>query len=260
MINVRFSTVALIVSLISACGGGGGGSPNGPTMSSIPLSVGEGQVYILNDQDYERYSFLALANTRYSIDVTNLEASSGQIRVEIEGVSARRVLSVNTITSFDFSSEAQTEVVLRVDGLSNAFFRYDISVHYGTDDGLEHDAHYEPNNSLYAAYPLISGATYNSRLARYDDYDWYSIDVVAGDTLSVELVSDPASVAYSLYWQAFNEDGHPLIAEQHVSRGNAGSREIAITETGRIFMRVKGGNPGVDMIYSIRGSISGVLN
>ncbi len=241
----------IFVGLLSACGGSEE-SGNSSDINAQPLEVGT--VYNLTiTQDEEQtkyYSLPVTVGATYSIDVINDISSSNMISVQLMATGfEREVLGRSRMISFDYDANNDGELLIKVEGSSRAFFRYQLMPRPSVADGLvQDDASYEPNNSRYAAYPIINGAQYSSTLDQNDDFDWYALEVVSGDEISLMVSNNIAGTSF-LHPQLFDDSGNPLTREFVVSHTTDLNESINVDYTGQVFLRLKGQSPGTPHRY-----------
>ena len=220
----------------------------------VPQSLEVGQAYNLTITEHEDttkyYSIPVTAGKSYSIDVRNDLSSSNLISVQLIAAGFQReVLSKGRMISFDYAADQAGSLLIKVEGSSRAFFRYHITAHPSVDDGLVQDyALYEPNNSKNAAYPVINGAQYSSSVDMADDFDWYALDVVSGDTLTLWISNSIASAGH-LHPQLYDNQGLPLSQENVVSHTTDLNVQHVIGYTGRVFLKIEGQSPGTPYVY-----------
>lgn len=203
------------------------------------------------------YSLPVAGGSAYSIDMMNDLASSNTISVQLmaDGFE-REVLSEGRMISFDYAPSQTGELLIKVTGSSRAFFRYHLTAHPSVDDGLvQDDASYEPNNSRYAAYPIVNGAQYHSTIDMGDDFDWYALDVVNGDSITLWASNDIASTSF-LRTQMFDQDGLPLTQEISISHTSDLSTQVVATYTGRVYVKFKGTSPSTPHRYDFSLTLS----
>lgn len=259
--KLRNSGLLLCLSaFLAACGGGGGGSDSSPSSETVSanLTLGESQDFELITKDAGFYSLAVEAGNSYSIDVINLVSSDNSITITFNDESES--VADGLMASFDYVATQSGTVTVKIDGSSSGSFYYRISPHLSTASGLSHDdVYYEPNNSQNAAYPVENGSPYSSELGLYDDFDWYSIDVVSGDTVTLNVSNDVASASL-LKVQAFNNDGSPLSQVYTVSHTADLSEELSVTQTGKFFVKIEGQSQGADHSYDFSLSLEGITN
>ena len=255
---MRVLLILLLVSLLPACGAGGE-SDSTNSVNAQALDVGKAyNLTITQDEEQTKYYSLPVtAGASYSIDVINDISSSNMISVQVMATGfAREVLGVRRMISFDYDASEDGELLIRVEGSSKAFFRYLLTAHPSVDDGLDQDdASYEPNNSRNAAYPIINGAQYSSTLNQNDDYDWYALDVVSGDTITLTIANDIASTSF-LHPQLYDQNGNPLTQKFVVSHTEDLNEQIAVDYTGRVFLKLVGQSLGRPHRYTLSMSLA----
>lgn len=256
---MRFKILLLpLVLLLSACNPAEEGDNSGD-INPEGIEVGKSYNLTITEQEEKSkyYSLPVAADRAYSIDVMNDLASSNTISVQLmaDGFE-REVLSEGRMISFDYAPSQTGELFIKITGSSRAFFRYHITAHPSVDDGLvQDDASYEPNNSRYAAYPVINGAQYHSTIDMGDDFDWYTLDVVSGDTITLWASNDIASTSF-LRAQMFDHDGLPLTQEISISHTTDLSTQVAASYTGRIYVKFHGTSPGTPHRYDFSLTLS----
>lgn len=240
------------LSLLAGCGGSEE-SGNSSDISAEPLEVGKAyNLTITQDEEQTKYySLQVTTGASYSIDVINDLSSSDIITVQLmaDGVDPE-VLSRGRMISFDYAASENDELLIKVKGSSRAFFRYHLMAHPSVDDGLvQDDALYEPNNSRNAAYPIINGAQYSSTLNQNDDFDWYALNVVSGDAITLIVSNDISSTSF-LFPQLYDENENPLTRKFVVSHVEDLNERINVDYTGRVFLRLNGQSLGTPHRYS----------
>ncbi|WP_018417348.1 hypothetical protein [Teredinibacter turnerae] len=251
---------------LAACSNGGGGGSAGTEntgnnqVTTQAIQVGEAyQVTLNEDEEKKRFSVPLQIGSSYSVRVINREESSGIVTVKLLETTLSESLSPGRVATFDHDALLDDELVLEVEGTSSSFYRFTIQVFPSTDEGLAQDSGFEPNDSRNAAYPMISGGEYTSYLGLYDDVDWFSLETVSNDLVSLHISNDPTSNS-RLVVQLFDDFGDPLSQQFIVSHTEDLNEQITALESGKLFVSVKGQSRGTDHTYSISMSIEGVSN
>ena len=255
----KICVMAAGLGLLVGCGGAEEANET-PEINAEPVEVGTAYNLTIT-QDEARTKYYALpvtAGATYSIDVINDASSSNMISVQLLATGfEREVLGRQRMVSFDYEANETGELLIKIEGSSRAFFRYLLTVHPSVDDGLvQDDASYEPNNSRYAAYPIVNGAEYASTLDQNDDVDWYALNVVRGDSVTLVLTNDVASTSF-LHPQLFDQNGLPLTRAFVVSPHTGGLNEqVTVDFTGRVFLKIEGQSPGTPHRYSFNMTLA----
>jgi len=91
-------------------------------------------------------------------------------------------------------------------------------------------------------------AQYSSSIDMADDFDWYALDVVSGDTVTLWVSNSIASTGH-LHPQLYDDQGLPLSQEYVVSHTTDLNVQHTINYTGRVFLRIEGQSPGAPYVY-----------
>jgi len=258
---MKIQILLILISIItlSACGGSDGESSKPSDINAQTLEIGKSYNLTItaNEGTIKYYSLPVIAGSSYSIDVINDGSSSNHITVQVMATGfGPEVLGVRRMISFDYDANENDDLLIKVRGSSKAFFRYHLTAHPSVNDGLVHDdASYEPNNSKNAAYPIINGAQYSSTLNQNDDYDWYALDVVNGDTVTLVISNSIASTSF-LFPQLFDRNGNPLTQQFVVSHTENLNEQINVDYTGPVFLKLYGQSLGTPHRYSFNMTLS----
>lgn len=247
-----------VIFLMSACGESADiNKPGNITTQSIGLSEINNFTITADEDPVKYYSLQTQAGISYSIDIINDASSSNMITVEIINTGySPVVLTRMRMISFDYDALETTQLKIKVKGSSKAFFRYEITAHLSTTDGLEQDdTSYEPNNSKNSAYPVINGALYSSNLSQNDDFDWYSLTIIKGDSVTLFIANSISSTSF-LNAQLFDENKNPISQKFIISHTSDLSEQLTIDYTGLIFIKFYGQSPSTPHSYNFSLTLS----
>ena len=284
----------VLITLLSACGGGedsitpdttspeilfGGSGPlpgdpeiidestNEPFPSIVRFKLTEGKNEIpfsTEVYDTKRYSFDAISGTNYTIEITNDEASSAEIEASVrtlicpEGASGTQSQTIPRIStrSFDYNASQNCELIIDINGVRDEFHSLFIDLRISVADGLIQDnATYEPNSSLNSAYPIDAGAQYVTTMGQYDDTDYFSLAVTAGQSIDLSI---PAHASTNPLTVDVLGENKTILEQGLTSDSNTAiSTTINATSTGLMIFRVYQSVEGEPRTYSITATPGG---
>jgi hypothetical protein len=95
---------------------------------------------------------------------------------------------------------------------------------------------YEANDSLAAAYPVVSGALYDSKICTAGDYDYYALTITQGGTIGAAM-HPPAGFDYDLF--LYSSAG-TLLAHSMTAGDAAESLAYTTAAAGTYYLLVRG--------------------
>jgi hypothetical protein len=174
--------------------------PNGTSAVSYPLVFDqEYSSSIVEGETYDTYRFNVKKGKSYSVEISNLNDSEGNIYftgiysdAEVKYLVSGYTIPIGTsmVRTFTASKDSTVHVYLG-DGTSKNNDDYTIVATQETGYGHNHDTKtYEPNSSKVSAYPIAFNTAIDTTLdARTDSQDVYVIDAKKGNSYTVRLVN-----------------------------------------------------------------------
>ncbi len=257
----RYLGIFMIALGLIGCGGGGDDpSQEVPSDESKAINVSspyEGTIERTIQLQY--FSFTPEAGLSYSIDISNQESSSGSLFAGLLE-SDRSKLTEETLVlksstkSIDYYAESNSPILIGVRASGNTFQRFLITVHPSTDDGLVHDqTNLEPNNSLNAAFPMIDQVLYQTDFSKYDDADYYRVEVSSGQTVDFYLENKTESS--TLFLEIYDEDGLPITDRIFSSGSVRAEHSVTSSYDGNIYAAVTQSSPNNNVNYTIQSVV-----
>jgi hypothetical protein len=175
--------------------------------NALALSPGLLAAQTVCDGDEDWYSIAVPAGQMLTIDLTFLD-EEGDIDLEI--LDANGDLLDDSVSGSDDESaateavEVATDVFVRVwlygDGGQFGGNEYDIEATVDVPPTCAVDA-FEPNQTLADAEPLTAGSQAGLSVCEADEDDWFAIDLVTGQELTVDLgfVDDEGDIDLKLF-------------------------------------------------------------
>lgn len=289
MTNKLIVAAALSV-LVSACGGTNSIAPNivpdntgtgplpgdpaiidestgelYPPIIRVPLAGGTTDSPVSTEiYPIKRFSLQALAGSEYSIDISNHTDSQTAVTAKLRTeycpdnvVGARQhTIPRQSTRSFEYNATANCEFIIDIESTSP--HRLIINVHLSVDGGLIQDqSSHEPNNTPNSAFPIEGGAQYSSTMGSYDDVDYFSMPVIAGQTISLTVPNHNSPADNPLRLEVLNNTLNPL-TQQLISSGNTAiNTSINPGYTGKMYFRFFQSTEGNSRTYSFSATPEG---
>ncbi|MEW5855245.1 MAG: PPC domain-containing protein [Myxococcota bacterium] len=218
------------------------------TASAVGPGTFTGQV-CSGDSDY--FKVVLNAQDTLKVDLTFTDAE-GDLDLRVLDASGAQVASSTGVTdleSITYQAPTAGTYTIRVHGFQTAENDYSLQVRVDPFIPPCGDDAQEDNDSSAAPRAINAGTTGNLRICPSDD-DWFSINVVAGDTVQVNLTTSTAGQNLDL--QLTNSTGTVL-----ASSAGAGGNESATTTasaSGVILVRVFG--TAADASYSLAVTVT----
>ena len=158
--------------------------------------------------------------------------------------------------SFDYNATQNCELIIDINGVRDEFHKLFIDLRISVADGLIQDnATYEPNSSANSAYPMEVGAEYITTMGEYDDVDYFSLAVTAGQSIDLSVPAHASTNPLTVDVLAANRS--IMLQGLSADADTAISTTISATTTGLMFFKVYQTVEGDSRTYSITATPGG---
>jgi hypothetical protein len=177
--------------------------------------------------------------------------------IDVRLYSAEEVILTSSVSVTDHervgytnNSASEELIYIKVYGFSTSTNAYDLYVRTTGCDGYSADAF--EDNDMPSAAPLIGSGSFSELTVTPADWDWYSADVCAGGTLTLNLTFSDAEGDVDL--KLFNDSGLQLRS----SASSTDNEQLSYTSTPgeRLYWRVYGFS-GAQNSYDMSVNITG---
>lgn len=193
----KWNLLLLGIVMLAACGGGNDSSDPSNSEDYQQLNLSENQEFTISSESNRLHLIKTSKDKSYVVDVINSEASYSTIFARLLDASLvpitdKAIIIDSNIYTFSYKSNTGEDVYLEISpSTTNRNFRYFVELNHSTEDGLIHnDATFEPNNALLSAYSILADTPYESTLSQYDFYDYYSLPVLNGQSIEIEVINN----------------------------------------------------------------------
>ena len=234
--------------------------PNDSMYIAKPIVLEEEVTSYLSESElYDVYSFDTIAGKTYSISIKNNAASFSMMLYSIgdyadsQKYAAGWGVSLGHSADIEFTATTTGKAVIHLQG-KNVYkgHQYSVVALPSTIDGLKHDKlTYEPNNTVATAAPIKLQTTVTSKLTKDETFDYYSFDVVAGQTYALDLRNEftsATSLCYTIGSEAVVDE---VMKVSCIGIGTVSNSPFTATTTGNVLIGVHANGYYQNMDYQL---------
>ncbi len=224
-----------------------------------------------NEDYFDYYSLDVVAGQAYSVSFSNLDTSYNHLDLVINDGAKDMVFdggmtfirgAKDTNSVYQFVPTQTGSITIKVASYSSdyyaQYFSYQLAIYPLFENGLVQDiTSFEPNNTVSMATPLLLQTPVTSELTGNEDYlDYYTLDVVAGETYSVSLSN--LATSYSHIYLVINNGAADLVLEgdnnyMRVVKATNKFYEFTATQSGPLTLKIypEGGYIAQNYFYQL---------